>query len=63
MYYSLGGTAERWNKSDYRARPGLTACLLALQVIVWVEGRKGTLIYFTFAAPEKGGTACRKYEL
>ena len=45
--------------------PGLAGpdCLLALQVIVWVEGRKGTLIYFTFAAPEKGWTACRKYEL
>ena len=60
MYYSLGvgGTAER--AMEQIRLPGLPA----LQVIVWVEGRKGTLIYFTFAAPEKGWTAwCRKYEL
>ena len=59
MYYSLGRPSDGTNPIT---GPG-PDCLLALQVIVWVEGRKGTLIYFTFAAPEKGWTACRKYEL
>ena len=70
LYHDYGRRKSCITAWDGRAMeqirlPGLPGpdCLLALQVIVWVEGRKGTLIYFTFAAPEKGWTACRKYEL